>query len=267
MSYDDLNRPPLSARSLSGALVRPGGLWQRIDVLASTASTNAVAAAAARDGAAEGLVVIAESQTAGRGRLDRAWDSPPRAGVTMSVLLRPAVRDTAEWGWLPLLSGLAVLEALRDSCGVADASLKWPNDVLAGSPAGKLAGLLAEVPAAGSVVVGFGLNVTTTASELPPGGVSLTTLGATVTDRDTVVKAVLRSLADVYDRWHLSPESVRDAYRAACGTIGREVAVHRPAGTVTRGLATSVDDEGRLVVEGVPHAAGDVVHVRLGLHR
>ena len=262
MSYDDLNRPPLSSRSLTGALVRPGGLWSRIEVLASTPSTNAVAADAARDGAPEGLVVIAESQTAGRGRLDRAWVTPPRAGVTMSVLLRPQVHDTAEWGWLPLLSGLAVLQAVRDRCGVADATLKWPNDLLAGEPAGKLAGLLAEVPAAGSVVVGLGLNVTTTAAELPPGGVSLTTLGATVTDRETVIKAVLRSLADVYDRWHLEPAAIRDAYRAACGTIGREVDVHRPGGTMTRGLATGVDDEGRLIVDGTPHAAGDVVHVR-----
>ena len=143
---------------------------------------------------------------------------------------------------------------------MTDASLKWPNDVLAGG--GKLAGLLAEVPVAGAVVVGLGLNVTTTAAELPPGGVSLTTLGATVTDRDTVIRAVLRSLASVYDQWHVDPASVRDAYRAACGTIGKTVDVHQPGGVIVRGVAESIDDAGRLVVDGAPHAAGDVIHVR-----
>lgn len=261
-SFGDLNRPPLSARALTSALVQPGGLWSRIDVLASVASTNAVVADAARAGAAEGLVVIAEAQTAGRGRLDRSWVSPPRAGVTMSVLLRPQVQEVAEWSWLPLLSGLAVLQALSGHCGVADAALKWPNDVLASRPAGKLAGLLAEVPAAGCVVVGIGLNVSTTAAELPAGGVSLTTLGATVTDRDTVIKAVLRSLAARYDRWHLAPEEVRAAYRARCSTLGREVELHLPGAVVTRGRASDVDDAGRLVVDGTAYAAGDVVHVR-----
>ena len=115
--YGDLNRPPLSARALTSALVSPDGLWTAVQVLTSVDSTNAVAAAAAVDGAPEGLVVLAESQTAGRGRLDRSWVSPASAGVTMSVLLRPQVADLAEWGWLPLLSGLAVLQAVSTRCG------------------------------------------------------------------------------------------------------------------------------------------------------
>ncbi len=120
--YTDLDRPPLSRRALDRALVTPGGLWTRIDVRAETASTNADCAEAAAGGAPEGLVVVAEQQTAGRGRRERQWVSPPRAGLTLSVLLRPGVADPAKgwpaapvgaFGWLPLLAGVALLEAVQ----------------------------------------------------------------------------------------------------------------------------------------------------------
>ena len=110
-------------------------------------------------------MVVAEHQTAGRGRLDRSWETPPRAALTFSVLLRPSV-GPEQWPWLPLLTGYAVGTALRDAG--FDAGVKWPNDVLIGDL--KVAGILVErvdTPTGPAAVLGVGLNVSTTAEELP----------------------------------------------------------------------------------------------------
>lgn len=245
----------------------------RVEVVAETGSTNADAAAATRDGAAEGLVVVAEAQTAGRGRLGRSWQSPPRAGLALSVLLRPAV-DVARWGWLPLLAGVALAEAVRETTGL-EPSLKWPNDLLLGGR--KCAGLLAEVPVPGAVVVGIGLNVTLREDELPvtPTGLPATSLllaGASAVDRTDLVIALLARLGAHYAAWQEAwgdpdKSGLRDAYLRMCGTLGRRVSVLLPGGDADlTGEAVTVDAEGRLVVRGEsgdhPVAAGDVVHLR-----
>ncbi len=247
--YGDLDRPPLRPLALRRALDPDG--W-RVEVLAETGSTNAVVAARAAAGEPAGLVVVAEQQTAGRGRLDRTWTSPPRAGLTFSVLLRPSL-PLARWGWVPLWGGLAVAEAVRERCEV-DAVVKWPNDVLVGGE--KVCGLLAEATG-GALVLGIGLNVTTTREELPQDrpATSLRLAGATTTDRDTLLRAVLRSL----DRALGAADP--DAYRARCDTLGRRVRVVL-ADREVEGTAERVDDDGRLVVDGTPYAAGDVVHLR-----
>lgn len=250
--YEDLTRPPLRPLTLGRALAPQG--W-RVEVLPEAGSTNAVVAERARAGEAAGLVVVAEAQTAGRGRLDRSWTSPPRAGLTFSVLLRPDL-PPARWPWLPLWSGLAVATALRERAGV-EAELKWPNDVLVQGR--KLCGVLAEVPTSGALVVGIGLNVTTTQEELPHAqATSLALAGARTTDRDTLLRAVLRSLTTVL----ADPEASRAAYRERCGTVGRRVRVELPAGRTAEGVAEGVDEDGRIVVDGVPYGAGDVVHLR-----
>lgn len=243
--YGDLDRPPLRADALVHALAHDG--W-RVEVLPVTSSTNAVVAERARAGEAAGLCVVAEEQTAGRGRLDRTWVSPARAGLTCSVLLRPVTDDL---GWVPLLGGLAVAKALREQTDL-DAVLKWPNDVLIGER--KVAGLLAEA-VDGAVVLGVGINVTTRPEELPDErATSLAQEGARTTDRDTLLRAVLRAMSfTVADR---------AAYREACSTLGRAVRVHVPGGGVVEGTAEAVDEHGRLVVDGTPYAAGDVVHLR-----
>jgi BirA family biotin operon repressor/biotin-[acetyl-CoA-carboxylase] ligase len=250
--YADLDRPPLRPLALARALAPDG--W-RVQVLPEAGSTNAVVAERARDGEPAGLVVVAEAQTAGRGRLDRSWTSPPRAGLTFSVLLRPDL-PPEQWPWLPLWAGLAVADAVRERAEV-QAELKWPNDVLVGGR--KLCGVLAEVPAPGALVVGIGLNVTTTAEELPHAqATSLRLEGARTADRDTLLRAVLRTLTRVL----ADADGARAAYRERCGTVGRRVRVELPAGRAVEGLAEAVDDDGRLVVDGVPYGAGDVVHLR-----
>lgn len=250
--YEDLARPPLRAPALRRALAPDG--W-RVEVLAEAGSTNAVVAERARAGEPGGLVVVAELQTAGRGRLDRSWVSPARAGLTFSVLLRPGW-PAAELSWLPLLAGLAVADALR-AVAELEVELKWPNDVLVGGR--KLCGLLAEVPCDGAVVLGVGLNVTTDREELPHAqATSLRLAGAATTDRDTVLRALLRRLGAVLD----DRGAGQARYREQCGTVGRAVRVELPGGGTVEGTAEQVDERGRLVVDGRPFAAGDVVHLR-----
>lgn len=268
--YDDLDRPPLSEQALRGALVRPGELWREVRVVGEIGSTNADLAAAAERGAGEGAVLVAESQTAGRGRLHRDWTSPPRAGLTFSILLRPDDVPTTRWGWLPLLAGVSVARAVA-RFGEVEARLKWPNDVLVGPDRRKAAGLLAQV-AGGAVVVGIGLNVTTRADELPEGATSLAASGASGTDRDPLLRAILRAVAEDYRRWRdaggdAERSGLAATYDGLSDTLGREVVVTLPAGEPIRGVAGAIAGDGRLVVTGEGGkaravAAGDVTHVR-----
>jgi BirA family biotin operon repressor/biotin-[acetyl-CoA-carboxylase] ligase len=250
--YDDLERPPLRPGALRRALAPDG--W-RVEVVPLAGSTNALVADRARAGEPAGLVVVAEEQTAGRGRLDRSWVSPPRAGLTLSVLVRPEL-PPGQWPWLPLLTGLAVAQALRSQAGV-EAVLKWPNDVLVDGR--KVCGVLAEVPVPGAAVLGIGLNVSTREEELPhPQATSLALAGAATTDRDTVLRAVLRSLRRVLD----DPVQARADYSSLCDTLGRPVRLELPDGSTREGRADRVDEGGRLVLDGTAYGAGDVVHLR-----
>lgn len=286
--YTDLDRPPLWEARLRRALAAPYGPWSRLEVRTETGSTNADVAEAARSGEPEGLVVVAERQTAGRGRRGRVWQSPPRAGIATSVLLRPGEAvPTRGWspappsgyGWLPLLAGVALVEAVT-LLAELDASLKWPNDLLIGGA--KCAGILAEgVPGPQpsdppAVVLGIGLNVTLRADELPehPTGLPATSLqlaGAAATDRDPLLRALLRSVADWYARWRdaggdATASGLREAYLTACGTIGREVRAQLPDGTAVTGTATGIDPDGQLLVTTAGGrrslAAADIRHLR-----
>lgn len=259
--YTDLDRPPLNEAALNRALVRPGGLWTGIRVVAETGSTNADLAAEAVKDAPEGSVIVAESQTAGRGRLGRSWSAPPRSGLAFSVLLRPTV-PVARLGWIPLLTGVAVTEALRRIAEV-DAQLKWPNDVLIDER--KVAGILAE-RAGAAVVVGVGLNVSLSAAELPvPTATSLKIAEAATLDRDPLLRAILRQFATVYAEW-LESDSLGESYRGLSATIGRQVRVELPGGETLDGEARDIDDFGRIVVRTADGdralSAGDIVHLR-----
>jgi BirA family biotin operon repressor/biotin-[acetyl-CoA-carboxylase] ligase len=285
-------REPLDAASLRRAVLRPGGLWHAVEVEDRTGSTNADLLARALAGAPEGLVLAADEQSAGRGRLGRTWVSPPRAALTFSLLVRPAAVPLARRGWLSLLAGVAVASAVTAVTGVPT-QLKWPNDVLAapapapaasagpsvsaGLSAAKLAGILAEA-AGDAVVVGVGLNVSTEPGELPlpgPGALAATSLriaGAAALAREPLLAAILAG----FERWYLAWRradgdpgrcGLRAEYTRLSGTIGRRVRVELPGGNVLSGLAVGVEEDGRLLVRVSPDAelsvaAGDVVHLR-----
>ncbi|GHH40816.1 biotin--[acetyl-CoA-carboxylase] ligase [Streptomyces candidus] len=273
--WNNLDRPPLNEPALRRALVREGGLWTSLDVVAATGSTNSDLAGRG-DSAPEGAVLVAEEQTHGRGRLDRTWSAPARSGLFFSVLLKPGEGVPGErWGWLPLLTGVAVAAALSREAGV-DTALKWPNDLLVtvDGEERKAGGILAERVGDG-VVIGVGLNVSLRADELPvPAAGSLALAGAVSTDRDTLLRAVLRSIEQWYGEWRDAggdPAACRlqEAYAAGCATLGRTVRAELPGGHVLTGEAVAVDGDGRLVIgtaEGVqqPVGAGDIVHLRAG---
>lgn len=230
-----------------------------------TGSTNADLLARARAGEPAGLVLLADHQTAGRGRLDRRWEAPPGANLLVSVLLRPP-RPVDRWFHSTLALGLAVVEACR-TLGV-DAAMKWPNDVLVGEA--KLAGILAETDGRGAVVIGLGANVRWPGAGELPGATSLAAHRARVTPPDF--------LDLVLDRFDDAAPDLLERYRSCCGTIGRPIHIDLPNGEAVDGLAAGVDDDGLLVVHvdaavgspGAPafvtrrFAVGDVVHARSG---
>ena len=217
----------------------------------------------------EGTVLVAEHQVAGRGRLDRVWTSPPRAGLTVSFLLRPDV-PAARRGWLPLLTGVALAEAVGEVTGVLP-SLKWPNDLLA-LDGRKLAGILAETHAAPrgrrrrrAQRLHHGRGTARHRDVAVPGPRR---------DRSTaapVLLAFLRAVERRYRRWTEAlgdpvSSGLAQDYLAWSSTVGTDVAVSLPDGSTLEGTAQAVDWDGRLVVATaagtVELASGDVRHVR-----
>ncbi|MFN8032435.1 MAG: biotin--[acetyl-CoA-carboxylase] ligase [Mycobacterium sp.] len=244
------------------------GGW-RIDVVPATGSTNAdLLARAAAGEDITGAVLIAEHQTAGRGRHGRSWTAPPCSQVALSAGISTAGVPASAWGWLPLLTGVALVDAIEETTGIT-AGLKWPNDVLVGD--GKLAGILAEVAAPGPhIVVGLGLNVTLTAEEAPdPRATSLLLLGASTLDRNILVYNILDQLAGRVHRWQSAhgpdPQLVED-YRARSLTLGARVRAVLPGDREIIGTATGIDETGRLLIdtdtEVVTVSAGDVTNLR-----
>jgi BirA family biotin operon repressor/biotin-[acetyl-CoA-carboxylase] ligase len=252
-----------------------------------TASTNADALALARSGDPEGIVVVADHQTAGRGRRGRSWSAPPGASLLWSVLLRPpaAVMEATT-----MAVAVAVAEAVEEVAGVA-AGLKWPNDLVLrgtdGGPDRKLGGILAEADwPAGSdvaagyrrpsprqrvvVVVGVGLNVNWPADlpdELADSATALNHVTGRPVDREDLLVAILRRLDRHYGALVAGDRAaVFDAWRARSATLGRRVRVDLGPDDV-EGTAVDVTDDGHLVVETDEgsrrtFAVGDVVHLR-----
>lgn len=293
------HQAPLDQAWLTSALPGPPGLWHEVRVVSETGSTNADLLAEARSGAPEGLVLVADAQTAGRGRMGRRWISTPGAALTFSVLLRPGGVPSGRLGWVPLLAGVAVVSALREEAGV-EARLKWPNDVLIADA--KLAGILAESWAE-AIVVGIGINVSQTREELPMETATSLLLGSQAghlgerpTGRDPggglpgrqdlggqaaggrpasaggdargrLLLAVLGDFGRWYRAWRdqASPGDadgcgLRREYLRRCATVGRTVTVALPGGRAVTGIAVGVDPSGRLDV----HTASGRVQVSAG---
>lgn len=223
----------------------------RLQRLARIPSTQDAVRSAARAGAAPGLCLVATEQTAGRGRQGRSWSAPPGSSLLMSILLRP-VTSTG----LTLVAGLAVADAVAATAGV-EVALKWPNDVLAGSPPGKLAGILAEVEPlaprgpAPAVVLGIGVNLSV--ADFPPGvrGASLHTLVAPQPppDADDLLDALLVALGRRLERLQAGdlPGQLDEWRRRATG-LGAAVTATAPGGPVS-GVAVDIDAEGALLLD------------------
>lgn len=255
------------------------GPFTTLDVVTVTGSTNTDLVAAARRGAPDRSVLIAEEQRTGRGRLQRTWVSPRGFGLHISVLLRPPVKPSGV-AWLPLLAGIALAETVERTTGL-QVELKWPNDLLLGDGDEwfKAAGVLADAvttPEGLAIVLGMGINVHHGQAELPessPGGLPPTSIAAQggEVDREELAVAVLTALAEVDDLWRRHAGDVigsglLDRYRRLCGTLGRWVRVELGESGDLHGVAVEIDPDGRLVVRGpegdTPVAAGDVVHLR-----
>ncbi len=245
------------------------GKWD-VRWLGEVDSTNTYVRDLARRGAAEGLVVVADHQTAGRGRLERRWESPPGSNLLASVLLRPACGESGVHLCTAAVA-LAGADACVEAAGVAPV-LKWPNDLLAGPDERKLAGVLAEAEFSGgvlaAVVVGIGINVAWP-GPAGVGGTCLDELRATAdpVDRRVLLERVLAGLAvrrPLFDDED-GRRQLADEVRRRCATLGRTVRVVL-AGEEFVGRAVGIDDGGHLVVETEAGtrtvSAGDVVHVR-----
>ncbi|HIW96112.1 MAG TPA: biotin--[acetyl-CoA-carboxylase] ligase [Candidatus Corynebacterium gallistercoris] len=262
-------RAPLDQPRLRELLTRAG--YAHVDVVETTGSTNTDLADRVRVGEdlPDMTVLLAEEQSAGRGRKGRSFGAPARSQIICSVLLRLTDVPADRIGLLPLLTGLSIAEGLPIA-----AQLKWPNDVIMGGR--KLAGILVEAvhlqphPA---VIIGFGINY-----DLQPGEIDVphassiaAEAGAQdVPDRTLVTADVLAQLAVNLQRWRGlggAPQTVLPRYRSICATLGTQVRAHLPGEKVLTGQAVDVDNEGELLVrgsDGTRHTvrAGEIVHLR-----
>lgn len=241
------------------------GFWPQLVYRDRVGSTNDLGKELASQGAPDGTIVVAEEQTAGRGRFDRRWIAPARASLLCSILFRPDLSpDQAQR--LTMLCSLAAAEAVEEASGL-QAAIKWPNDLVVGSsdcrraPENwrKLGGILTEVGVTGSqvdyAVVGIGINVNVPASSLSDLALDATSLLAEVgekIDRTTLLIALLEKAAGRYEALR-SGQSPREEWAARLATLGRRIQVSTEVGTWA-GVAEAVDEDGALLLrtpEGV----------------
>ncbi|GAB08751.1 biotin protein ligase [Gordonia araii NBRC 100433] len=242
-----------------------GTRWRQVDVVTSTGSTNADLAAAAAAGSIDGRVLIARNQTAGRGRHDREWTTGPAGALTFSVGVDVG-EATSAMGWLSLLAGVAVADALaRTIMFDAAPGVKWPNDVLIGER--KVAGVLSEY-ANGQAVIGIGVNTSMTADQLPvPTATSVFVESGRAIDDDELAVDILRELDVELSMWPSRIDELAQEYRRKCVTLGQRVKLALPGDAELVGTAVDVDAQGRLLVAAdggatSAVAAGDVTHLR-----
>ncbi|HBR14414.1 MAG TPA: biotin--[acetyl-CoA-carboxylase] ligase [Candidatus Omnitrophica bacterium] len=229
-------------------------------------STMDVAFHLGAQGAKEGTLICAESQSKGRGRMGRSWNSQRAKGIFMSIILRPrfSPSDVAK---LTLLSAVAVCEAVKQVSGVS-ATIKWPNDLLVNN--NKLAGILTELHAEMDrvrfVVIGIGLNVNTPLNQLPANATSLKHETQKAVSRVVLLQEILRRL----DQWYIElnekgfPPVIR-RWKELSSTLGRRVRIVDQSGEV-EGVAVDLDEHGGLLIRRdtglmVKRMSGDVVQV------
>jgi BirA family biotin operon repressor/biotin-[acetyl-CoA-carboxylase] ligase len=241
--------------ALVAAVFRNHPFVSRVCYFPTVGSTQAEAQALALSGAGEGTLVVADSQTRGRGRRQRSWQSPPGSNLYVSIVLRPPLPPSSA-GQVPLLSGVAVADALRELWPSAPWVLKWPNDVLAENR--KVCGILAEMHTTGGsldfVVVGFGVNVNMTKGELDPAladcATSLREVSGQAWSRLDVLAILLDWLEKRYRLWLREGfEPIRAAWLEKTRMIGAPVTV-RFGGEARQGTVLGIDPQGALLIRG-----------------
>lgn len=247
-------RAPLDQSAIAAA----SSQYWRVSVVELTASTQddlmkKITAGDARNGE----VIVANFQSAGRGRLERTFSAPASTALLFSLYLIPE-RSREHWGFIPLLAGLSVARTLSE---VGERiSIKWPNDLLVGEK--KVAGIISTLHGEG-VIVGIGLNVSMTSEELPvPTATSLQLEGFTTLDRNQLIAMILKSLEEDFTNWDHG-SSFCDQYLAHSSTIGGDVQIELPGGVKVQSKALSIDELGQLHLEdGKSISVGDVIHLR-----
>ncbi len=257
---------------------RTAAVAARLEVLDHTGSTNADLRERAADPARHPhlSVLLTRDQRAGRGRLDRRWEAPAGSALAISVLLRDTGIPPADRGWIPLVAGAAMADAIAAQLPRREVSVKWPNDVLVESlplapdAGGKICGVLAETAGDEAIIVGAGVNTAMTPEQLPvEAATSFAALGETC-DEDRLASDYLRRLDELLSALSAAGDAVTAGIHAAvtsrCATLGRRVRVILPGGRELSGRAVRLEADGRLVLDddGVTHTvgAGDVVHLR-----
>lgn len=247
-------------------------ITQDLTFVAETGSTNADLVANFAK-AQDFSVLVAGFQTAGRGRSGRDWLAPAGSSLFVSVLLKPSLIAANRFSWIPLLAGLAMAKTVAQFLPNKKVSLKWPNDVLVES--NKISGVLSELlPDLSGVVVGAGLNILQTKTDLPiEKATSLAIEGNSEGSIDAVLAGYLGNLKDLYQSWvSANGDAVQSGLRNQvienCSTLGLSVMAILPGEQELIGKAVGIDDTGRLILqpdsgaEVVAVAAGDIVHLR-----
>jgi BirA family biotin operon repressor/biotin-[acetyl-CoA-carboxylase] ligase len=258
--------------ALEQVSARLGPLGHRIHWLTTTGSTNDVAAQLAERGAQEGTTIVAEGQTAGRGRYGRSWFSPPGAGLYMSVILRPPssgrlaqvqAGGSGAVALLTLAAGVAVAEVVRQTTGLP-AEIKWPNDILVGKR--KLAGVLTEAASQGAalqfIVVGLGINLRTAAYpvELASHVTSIEAETSRPADAALLFAQTLAVLSERYAELLAGRfDVILSAWRRLAPSLPSSMVEWDAPGGIVRGRAEDIDERGALVVR-----AGGNVHRIVG---
>jgi BirA family biotin operon repressor/biotin-[acetyl-CoA-carboxylase] ligase len=254
MAMTSVDISPLDVKKLAYLLV--DGYWQ-VSVFKEIDSTQTFLTSKVPH---HGEVVAAEYQSAGRGRLERKFEAAQSRSLLFSFYFEPK-RKRDEWGWIPLIAGLAVERVLNRQKKIF--VTKWPNDVLVkkSSHNGKVSGILSEASHNG-VVVGIGLNVSMNQDELPvPTASSLFLVDVVEQDRNFYLAEILTEFAELMERWE-AHEDLRSLYEENCATIGADVEIHGTSGAVERGRVEKIGNLGELILEGNRHIySGDVIHL------
>ena len=267
------------SRTTLAALLPTKKLDESLFVFDELPSTNALALELAKKHAPSATVILADRQTAGRGRWARSWFSPPSVNIYGSLIFYFKNPFQAA-GWIPLMAGVAIAEAIEDTTGIAIA-LKWPNDVLIAEQ--KLGGILCESFSRGStetcMVIGFGINVNLSQSALPEElrsfATSLLIKCQHHVDRENLLKQIILSLEQGYaSLLTQGPQGWHSRYSSRCATIGRKIRVQFPDGSQLHGLAQSIGTHGQLQVAPSPSDfqgksarivdiySGEILHIR-----